>query len=51
MLRPVGVAASLMRSGSEDYSAEAVQGECEVDAANHRHCDEVRPDDGKIGIP
>src|SRR5262245_61688983 len=46
---PVVSPATHMHLGSEDYSAEAAQGETEVDAANHRHCDEVRPDNGKIG--
>src|SRR5262245_34184909 len=36
-------------SSAEDHSAEAAKRKREVNAANHRHSDEVRPDDGKIG--
>src|SRR5262245_62628290 len=36
-------------SSAEDHSAETAKRKREVNAANHRHSDEVRPDDGKIG--
>lgn len=49
MLPPVISRVSLMHLGSEDHPAEAVQGETKVNAADHRHGDELRPDDGKIG--
>src|SRR6476659_1064438 len=34
--------------GAEDHSAETAKRKREVNAANHRHRDEVRPNDGEI---
>src|SRR5262245_44561601 len=38
----------LTRSGLKDDTAETAKGKCEVDAADRRHRDELRPDDVKI---
>ena len=38
-----------MRSVSEDYASETLQGESEVDTADRRHRDELRPHDRDIG--
>src|SRR5262245_55654452 len=35
-------------SGAENHSAETAKRKREVNAADHRHRDEVKPDDGKI---
>src|SRR5262245_20961892 len=37
-----------MDSASEDDAAEAAKRKGEIDAADHRHCSELRPDDSKV---